>query len=389
MTYDPLTDPNWGPGFRNDHHDDNPPWESANARGEQSSNGSHNRSRPVAATPASAFHPKRVRWLWDGRWAIGSLGLLGGMEGLGKSTVALDVAGAVTRGVLPGEFYGTPRSVLVCATEDSWEHTLVPRLMAARADLDRVYRIEVRSEQGVDLGLSLPVDTPGLEALATDVDAAMLMLDPLLSRLSAQLDTHKDAEVRQALEPLTGAAERTNLFVLGLIHLNKGGSGRDILDRMMASRAFTAVARSVSVVITDADDDTEATRLFGTPKNNLGRSDLPTLAFTVESVDIPTDDGPTSVGKVAWGDERMVSIRDAMANAEQDSGARTAVAEAVEWLTEYMELYGPAVDAKAVKRDARQAGHAERTLTRARSKLGFITRSKPGTFPRETQWVDE
>ena len=43
-----------------------------------------------------------------------------------------------TRGYLPGACFGTPRAAIVVATEDSWEHTIVPRLMAAGADLTYV-----------------------------------------------------------------------------------------------------------------------------------------------------------------------------------------------------------------------------------------------------------
>ena len=50
---------------------------------------------------------------------------------------------------------GHPRAVLVCATEDSWEHTIVPRLIAADADLTFVYRVEVEANT-VHVGLSLP-----------------------------------------------------------------------------------------------------------------------------------------------------------------------------------------------------------------------------------------
>jgi hypothetical protein len=41
-------------------------------------------------------------------------------------------------GMLPGKFYGAPKSVLVATTEDSWAQTIVPRLIAAGADLTRV-----------------------------------------------------------------------------------------------------------------------------------------------------------------------------------------------------------------------------------------------------------
>ena len=118
----------------------------------------------------------------------------------------------------------------------------------------------------------------------------LLLLDPLMSRLSDRLDTYRDAEVRLALEPLAALANRAHLTVLGIIHHNKSGS-TDPLQVIMGSRAFTAVARSVHTVILDPDDETNRRRLFGTPKNNLGLSDLPTFSFVIDSFAIETDDG--------------------------------------------------------------------------------------------------
>jgi hypothetical protein len=55
----------------------------------------------------------------------------------------------ITRGTLPGEFYGEPKSVLVAAAEDSWSQTIVPRLIAADADLDRVFRESAERDPGI------------------------------------------------------------------------------------------------------------------------------------------------------------------------------------------------------------------------------------------------
>ena len=77
-----------------------------------------------------------------------------------------------------------------------------------------------------------------------EVGAALILLDPLMSRLDAKLDTHKDAEVRLALEPLVSIANSTGAAILGLIHLNKSLS-TDPLTMLMGSRAFAAVARAV------------------------------------------------------------------------------------------------------------------------------------------------
>ncbi|MDB5243889.1 MAG: hypothetical protein JWP57_4515, partial [Spirosoma sp.] len=73
--------------------------------------------RTLQLTPASAIRPRPVVWLWDGRLALGTLSLLAGREGIGKSTVAYWIAARITRGDLDGLAHGTPRSVLVAATE--------------------------------------------------------------------------------------------------------------------------------------------------------------------------------------------------------------------------------------------------------------------------------
>ena len=135
--------------------------------------------------------------------------------------------------------------MIIAATEDSWAHTIVPRLMAAGADLDRVFRIDV-VEDGAETGLSLPRDVAQLTEVISEADASLVILDPLLSRLDSALDSHKDAEVRQALEPLVKVADVANVTVLGLIHVNKGAStGRpydaDGLARLCGRRARRAV----------------------------------------------------------------------------------------------------------------------------------------------------
>ena len=150
--------------------------------------------------------------------------------------------------------------------------------MAADADLTCVYRVDVVTAEGTGANLSLPRDLLALEHVVREVGAALIVLDPLLSRLDTALDTHKDAEVRIALEPLVTLADRTEAVVFGLIHVNKSSSS-DVLTLLMGSRAFTAVARSVLFVMLDPED--ESRRLLGQPKNNLGRTDLPTKTFRI------------------------------------------------------------------------------------------------------------
>jgi hypothetical protein len=287
--------------------------------------------RKVEFRGVSHIAPKAARWLWDKRIPLGEMSLLAGRERQGKSTIAYTLVADVTRGGLPGYYEGKPRSVAVAATEDSWEYTIIPRLMAAGADLDRVLRVEVTAADGFEAVLSLSRDIEGTEAALAESNV-VLLLDPLMSRLAAGLDTHKDSEVRQALEPLVAIAQRTGTAVVCLIHLSKATT-KDPLTAVMASRAFAAVARAVLFLMPDPDDP--RVRLLGLAKSNLGPMDIPVLTFEIESITVAeTDDGPVLTGKVRWGDAREEGVADATYRAmarivQPESGGRTDLAVAL------------------------------------------------------------
>jgi len=342
-----------------------------------------NFSRELRLTRASAMKPLRVHWAWEGRLALGALSLLAGPEGLGKSTLIAWLVAQVTKGTLEGEHFSQPKAVVIAATEDSWEHTIIPRLMAAGADLNRVFRVDAVSAEGDLLALCLPGDLKRLGDITAEHDVSMLVLDPLTSRLDGKLDTHKDSETRQALEPLVRFAETAGISVVGIMHFNKSGS-TDPLALIMASKAFTAVARSVSTVIKDPDDETHNGRLFGTPKNNLGRGDLPVLKFTVEGQPIETDgDGTAWTGRLDWHGEADITIADALKQAASD-GDSHATSDAAEWLKQYMHTQGGKSDQGDIAKAAHKAGHSESAIKRAKGKLNMTYR-KAG-FPAVATW---
>jgi Bifunctional DNA primase/polymerase, N-terminal/AAA domain len=358
------------------------------AAGEQAS-GPPPKGRWLRATSASAITPRPVRWLWAvlgaGRIPEGMLTLLGGREGIGKSILAYTLAALVTRGELPGRHRGTPRTVVVAATEDSWAHVIVPRLMAAGADLERVVRVEAVEVVGGDElhgPLVLPKDLVALGRLLVGTDAALLLLDPLISRLDAKLDTHKSAEVRRALEPLTDLLDRCGVAALGLIHVTKGSS-TDPLTLLVASRAFAEVARAALFVMVDPDDRDR--RLLGQPKNNVGRTDLPTLVFAIEEAVVAvTEEGQITAGRLVWIGERQESVHELLEAAREDAQVRTAVGEAASWLDDYLLAHGGRVASADVKREGKAAGHSETSLSRACRRLRLLVESEG--FPRVTYW---
>jgi hypothetical protein len=337
--------------------------------------------RTVSLTPASAIRVRPVRWLWEYRVALGTLALVGGREGIGKSMVCYWIAAALTRGGLPGIYFGQPKSVIVAATEDSWEHTIVPRLMAADADLDQVFRVDVTTATGFGGSLVLPKDLDALRQHIRENGSAALLLDPLISRLDGGLDTHKDAEVRQALEPLVALADQCAVAVFGIIHVNKSVT-TDPLSMLMASRAFSAVARAVLFVTVDPDD--EKVRLLGEPKNNLGSTDLPSMTFTIGGVKVAdTDEGPVWTGQIRWGADDPRQIGEVLRNVGESDESRSLTDEASDWLSDYLAIH-TVVDSNRARVDGKAAGYSASTLKRARAKIG--AGSKPYGFPRRTIW---
>jgi hypothetical protein len=315
-----------------------------------------------------------VDWLWEGRLPLGAISLLAGREGLGKSLWAYTLAAQLTRGETPGHFFNKPKSVIVVATEDSWAHTIVPRLLAAGANCDRVFQVTPPP--------TFPNDVAELDRLIDDEDAALVILDPLLSRLDAKLDSHVNAKVRQALEPLGLWVETRHVAILGLIHVNKNTTG-DLLTSLTGSRAFAEVARAVLVLMADPDDPTR--RLLGQVKNNLGIIDQPTLAFTIGGTSI---EGEITIAKITWLPHDPRSIFDCWeqvkaAGRATPGSAPTKVAEAAEWVKKYLTAHGGEAPVADLLTAGDLRGYSRSLLNDAKVKLA-LDHPKRGTWSLPT-----
>ncbi len=366
-----------------------PPWDDDDLRAKLNNGthyGTHRRGdllrlRRAVLTLASTITPRPVHWLWQQRLPLGSLSMMSGREGIGKTTCAYWLAAQLTRGRLPGEFFGQPRTVIIAASEDSWAHTIVPRLMAADADLTKVGRVDVIMHDGTDVELTLPNDTESLKELIIENETALVVLDPVLSLLSGKIDSHKDAEVRNALTPLVRIADVTGTAFLGIMHVNKGAS-RDALNMVMGSRAFTAMPRAVLTVMKDPDDERHEARLLGLAKNNLGRTDLPSLKFKVVSkVVAMTEDGIIDTGAIEWlgeVDETPHDTIERTAAADRAVGSKaTATAEATSWLRAFLLSRDGWATSVEIYDAAEVVGHSESAIKRAKGKLKVDNETYP------------
>lgn len=366
--------------------------------------------RELVFQRASGIKPRPVRWAWDtaapgappqlreGRFPIGSLVIAAGRAGVGKSQFAAWMTARITTGTLPGQFWGTPRSAVYAATEDSWAMTIVPRLIAAGANLDKVYRVAVTDDNDSHARLTLPADTSLLEKGITEHDIVLVVMDPLLSLIDSSINDYRAKEVRQALEPLVAVADRTKVLLLGLAHFTKA-AGNDPLMLVSGSAAFGQLVRAAVAFARDEDHDdpdhpdranqpviAEPQFVCSTIKNNLGREDLPSLAYRIQPHPIDTDEGQAWVSRLHFTGHRAPrSVRDVLRNSagSTDPHEQTERQTAAKWLTDYLTATDKAPSAQ-VKKAATQAGFTERTLARARVQLRVHVTDEG--FPRTSYW---
>ncbi|MGC9381516.1 AAA family ATPase [Streptomyces sp. MH13] len=352
--------------------------------------------RALVLRPASEIKIRPVRWLWDttpegapptshGRIPLYSLAIAAGGPGLGKSQFAVWLTARITTGTLPGELLGKPRGVIYAATEDSWTYTIAPRLIAAGANLDLVFRVEVKDDERPRARLTLPTDTSLIGHAAERYSVALLIADPLLSLIDRGINDYRAAEVREALEPLVACAERHHFTILGLAHFTKSG-GADPLARLAGSGAFGQLIRSFIAFAREDAEGGEERFVMSLEKNNLGRLGLPSYSYAIQPVTVETDDGPSYVSRFVLGPETSTSVRDVMREEITPDVNRGETNETVEWLRGYLTDQGGADLAADVKAAARKDGISESSLQRARRKLGVTMRHSGFGKNRRSEW---
>jgi AAA domain-containing protein len=345
-------------------------------------------SRKLTLTPADTILSGRVRWLWNGWVPLGALTVVAGEPGLGKSTLTgAHLAAHITRGALAGELHGKPADVLIASAEDDWSAVIVPRLMAANGNLERVHRVDVSDDDGAGT-FTLPDDVRRLE-VAVDALAgagrtvAMIAVDPVGAFLSGSTDSHKDASVRRALTPLAQLAMDRGIAVVCVAHLTKDQSQR-LMSRVSGSVAFGAAPRSVIGFARDPDDpdgEQGVDRIIVHAKSNVGRY-ATSLTARVESRMVDTHDGLADTGFLRITGHSTIGVDDLQRGRDDDGpDAEEAIG---------LALVGGSRPSREVKAAiASELGCARKTVERAAVRMrerDEITIEKAG-FPATTTWA--
>lgn len=296
-------------------------------------------SLPDSVVSLDTITPKPLSWLWRPRLPAGRLSLVIGHPDRGKSVFAVTVAAHVSCGrAWPDGTLCPQGKVIFLEAEDSLDETVVPRLMAAGANLKEIVAWQ-------DRNLSHLIDGKLLHQL----HPRLLVLSPLNTYLP-KLNTWNDQEVRRVLQPLSDLAAKTHTAILGIMHPPKMKQSVSI-HAVAGSVAFGAVARTVLAV----ERGENGLCLVEGVKNNLSKP-IPPLGYRIhswaENADIP---------QLEW---QIVSPDLSFAPPEDD---QSALIEACEFVT--MVLSNGPVPTTDLKIAADKNGIGWRTIARARKVL--------------------
>ena len=310
----------------------------------------------------SGITPEPVRWLWEGRLALGKLTLVGGDPDEGKSLITIDVAARLSRGTHwpSGPISRRGSTIFVCS-EDAVADTIRPRAEAAGADLDRIHVLKPSTvENGKRRTFNLQSDLGALGDAARSIGGAVLIVMDAITSYMGAIDGHSTTDVRAVLEPVAEFAEGARVAIVGVTHPPKASSGSAIRS-FTGSYAYVAASRMALYVIGEPNTKRRlllpVKNILGPLPRGIGYSIIPKqIACGIEAPRIVWDDAPADV-----------TADQAIAAATEARRRDPPIGQAKDFLTEL--LADDPVDAKEVAKQARAEGISARTLSRAKSEL--------------------
>ena len=319
---------------------------------------------PVPVICMNDVRETEVQWLWKPYIPYGKISLMQGMPGEGKTYTAMNILAACTnRVLLPGmDNPLEPFNVIYQTAEDGLGDTIKPRLMAAGADLTKVFIIDDREEP-------LSLIDQRIEKVIRQRHVKLCVIDPLQAFLGAKVDMNRANEVRPIFMQLGQVAERTGCAFLLIGHLNKS-AGMQSLTRGLGSVDIAASVRSIMFVGKLKQDPD--VRILTHEKSSLAPPGS-SLAFSLGS-----EEG------FHWIGEYEITSDELLDGAQPKRENKTSTAQA---LLRTMLADGKQLLSEELERAALEKGIPSRTLRLAKQKMGAELQWKILENHKKVYWL--
>jgi hypothetical protein len=304
------------------------------------------------------LQPQPVEWLWPHRLAVGTVAMLSGKPGAGKTWVALAIAAALTRGrdPLTGETL-EPATVLYASAEHAAAQVIQPRFAALDGDPSRL--VVLRQAFSASSMFSPDSALLDLEHMLRKTQAHLVILDPWDSLLGPGVDRDHSPQTPPLLDRFSRMAELHRCCILLIRHLAKPYVGRPP-RRGRASMDCSVALRTEFLVGSSPDAPTQTALLH--VKSNLGPL-APPLDYRI-----------AEDGNFHWTGFSNLTQEDLLASRPTGAGLPKRKF-AGQWLRDFLQL-GPQTQ-HSIEIAAERDGVCIATLRRAKFDIG-VRSSKDG-----------
>ncbi len=334
---------------------------------------------------ASDVKMQTVDWAWPGFLAFGEIATWSGEVGQGKTLTALDLAARLSTGAAWPD--GTPNDCEPCATlyiseEESFEHTVIPRWLAAGGDPEMLCDMQWN---GAD-PLYFDKDLGKLEAIIEDMEdrgtpVRCIIFDPLADYTSK--DALKDQDVRQVVARLKQWAAEKGIAIFAIAHVNKKND-LSAVQRTSGAKGWVSVPRINNLVGTDAN----GLKHLATQKTNIHKP--VSCAFQMQDAEVSQDGETFKTVKVAWQQgsalvtaDDLVGVKK-MAELKEKREEETSGYYITRWIQQNVTPEG--VPGDVVKKQLREMYGLSEDKARREAKDAGVVFERTKTTPSTVLW---
>jgi len=326
---------------------------------------------------AANIEPEIVDYLWYPYFPLGKVGLLGGDSGVGKSYLTAAIATAHSLGSWPfftndHEPSRTPGHTLILSAEDGVADTYIPRLINLGADLSYIHFVEGKRDWEGTLHRVLLNDKLLLIRMIRELNAKLVMFDPLQSFLPPRTKMNDMESVRPVLDAVIEAASVTGCYIKLVGHLSKAKQETAGYKFLGSVDWFNACRSAMLAVPNPENRETE--RFFYHVKHSLGPK-APGRSYSITHANTPI---------FLWGPSTEVSVEDALNGGSKHD--TTKEDDAVTFLTAEL-ADGPRMGKELEAAAKEQLYISRRTLWRAKKLLKIQAHQGKGEFAGQWFWA--
>lgn len=254
-----------------------------------------------------------------------------------------------------------PKKILYLSGEDAVDDTLKPRLEKMGANEDNIYFLD-----NGDSYIPISLTSPDLEAMIAQLRPDVVVFDPLQGYLETGTNANDAVQIRKQAMHLTMMAEKYKFTPIGIMHPNKNALMKAV-DRISGSKEFVNVARSVLQVGKDVDDPKIINVAMSKHNGPKGMS----FSFSLEELGFD-EKGYSIIGDLIFQGTTQKTADQIASGASGRKKESPILDEAVDFLQEMLKEKSGRIKISEAKDQAGEIGINDKSLQRARSKLGLV-----------------